>query len=162
MHQKSFVEDIAIEVAGFGILHHDLRGLRQPCQQLVRGVRGVDHGVVAARTVGPDGVHVLVELMKRGMRQPGFIKVQGVDLRAELLFDHLDVVDDAVICALRDRQNARTLVDGLAGKRIGLDLFADVFGVEFLEGNRPDDAQVIARGPQKHRDCTCHGDGMQD
>src|SRR3546814_8777082 len=96
------------------------------------------------------------------MRQPGFVEMQGIDFGTQLFLDHLDVVDDAVVGALRKRQYARPLVLGIACKRVGFDLLAYVFGVEFFQRNGPDDAQMIARGAQKHRNRARHGDGVQN
>src|SRR3546814_9496191 len=42
---------IAVQLAGFRVLHSNLRGLRQARQQLVGGVRGKHHGVLDARPV---------------------------------------------------------------------------------------------------------------
>ena len=162
VHQVRLVEDVAVQLAGLGLLHDDLRGLRDAGQQLVRGVRGEHHRVLAARAVLADGVHVLVELVERRVRQPGFVEVQRVDVAAELFLDHFDVVDHAIVGALRQRQDARVLVDGLTREGIGLDLLADVVRVEFFQRDRPDDAQVVARRTQKHRDRARHGDGVQD
>ena len=92
----------------------------------------------------------------------GFVEVQRVDVAAELFLDHFDVVDHAIVGALRQRQDARVLVDGLTREGIGLDLLADVVRVEFFQRDRPDDAQVVARRTQKHRDRARHGDGVQD
>lgn len=162
MHQVGLVEEVAVQLAALGLLHDDLRGLRDAGQQLVRGVRGEHHGVLAARAVRADRVHVAVVLVEGRVRQPGLVEMQRVDVGAQLFLDHLDVVDDAVIGALRQREDARLLVQRLARERVGLDLAADVFRVEFVERDRSDDAQVVARGAQEHRDRAGHGDGVQD
>src|SRR3546814_5033448 len=91
------------------------------------------HGVLAARPVFANGVHVFVELVEGRMRQPGFVEMQGIDFGTQLFLDHLDVVDDAVVGALRKRQYARPLVLGIACKRVGFDLLAYVFGVRSEE-----------------------------
>lgn len=151
MHQVGFVEHIAVQPARLRLLHDDLRGLRNAGQQLVRGVGGEDHGVLAARTVLADGMHVLVVLVESRVRQPRLVEMQRVHIAAQLFLDHLDVVDHAVVGALRQRQDARILVDGLARERIGLDLLADVLRIELFQRDGADDAQVVARGAQEHR-----------
>ena len=134
------------------VLHDDLRRLRDARQQLVRRVRGEDDRVLAARTVLPDRVHVAVELVERRVRQPRLVEVQRLDAVVQHALQHLDVVGDAVVRALRERQDARLLVLGLARERIGLDAPGDVLRLEFVERDRPDDAEVVARGRQEHRE----------
>ena len=107
-------------------------------------------------------MHVLIKLMKRRMRQPRLIKMQGVDGVAKLFFNHLDVVNHAVIGALRQGQNAGLFIFDLAGKRIRIDFFLDIFKLKLSQRNRPNNAHVVARRAQKHRDSTRHGDGMQN
>jgi hypothetical protein len=64
MHQVGLVEDVAVELAGLRVLHQDLRGLRKTGQQLVGRLRGENHRLPAARTVGADGVVVAVEVVE--------------------------------------------------------------------------------------------------
>ncbi len=125
MHEKRFVENIAVKLAILGFLNGNLRGLRQAGQQLVNRVRGKHHGVGTARTIFADGMHVFIVVVKGSVRNPGFIKMQGINFRAQLFFNHFHVVAYAVVCALRNRQNARTLVLHMTRERIGLDLGAD-------------------------------------
>ena len=42
----------------------------------------------------------------------------------------------------------------LAGVRVNLG--ADIFRLEFIQRNRTDDAQMVARGLQEHRHCSRH------
>ena len=49
----------------------------------------------------------------------------------------------------------------LARERIGLDPLRDVLRLELVERNRADDAQVIARRRQEHRDRAGHRDRVQ-
>ncbi|KAG1248384.1 hypothetical protein G6F65_019646 [Rhizopus arrhizus] len=45
---------------------------------------------------------------------------------------------------------------------MGADLRFDGLARELIPGDRPDDAQVVARGAQEHRDRARHRDGVQD
>jgi hypothetical protein len=83
VHEIRLVEHVAVELVVLGILHQDLRGLGEAGQQLVRGLRREHHRLLAARPVGADGVVVAVEIVEGGVRQPGFVEVQGVDLAVE-------------------------------------------------------------------------------
>ena len=100
------------------------------------------------------------------MWQPGFVKVQRSDLAIEQLLQRFHVVDDAVISALSDRQNARlaTGMLGLSGlgKRICFDLSLDVFRSEFIQRDRADDPEMIASRSQEHRNGPGHDDGVQN
>ena len=125
-------------------------------------MRGKHHGIGAARTVQAYRVHVLVERVDRGERQPRFVEMQRVYRVPELFLDHLDVVDDAVVGALGQRQDARVLVLDFARERIGLDFLADTFGLEFRQRDRANNAQVVTRRAQEHRDRAGHRDGVQN
>ena len=160
VHQIGFVEHVAVQFALFGVLHQNLRGLRQPRQQFVRGLRGKNHRFLAARTVGADSVVVAVEIVKGRVRQPGLVEMQRVDLAVEFVLDVLDVVEDPVVGRLSDGQHARlgTLV---GGEGIGRDLLLDVFPGKLGFRDRPDDAVVVTRRHQKHRYRARHDDRMQ-
>ena len=162
VHQVGLVENVAVKLARLGLLHDDLRCLRDAGKQLVGGVRREHHRLGTAGAIRPDRVHVTVKLVKRRVRQPGFVEMQRVDHVAELGLDHLDVIDHPVVRALRERQDPWLLVLDRPRERVGLDLAHDVFGLEFGERNRPDDAQVISRRPQEHRNRSGHGDRVQD
>ncbi len=97
MHQIGLVEGIAVQLALDAVLHQDLRGLAEAGQQLVRGLRGKNHRVLAALTVGANSVVIAVEIVEGGMWQPGFVEMQGVDLAVEHFLDVLDVVQHAVV-----------------------------------------------------------------
>ena len=107
VHQVGLVETVTVELALLAVLHQDLRGLRKARQQLVRRLRREDHRFLAARPVAADGVHAPVEIVERGMRQPRFVEMQRIDLAVEHLLDGVDVVDDAVVGALREGEHAR-------------------------------------------------------
>ncbi len=51
-------------------------------------------------------VHVAIKIVKGGVWQPGFVEMQCVDLAIEDFLERFDVVDDAIVGALRNRQNA--------------------------------------------------------
>ena len=161
VHQVGFVEDVAVELALLAVLHQDLRGLRQAGQQLVRRLRGEHHRFLAARAVAADGVHAAVEIVEGRVRQPGLVEVQRVDLAVEHLLDRLDVVEDAVVGALGDGEDARLGLH-VARERIRVDLLLDVLPAEFVQRDRPDDAEVVARRHQEHRDRAGHHDRVQD
>ena len=161
MHQVRLVEGMAIEFALFRILHDDLRGLRDAGQQFVRGVGRVDDGVFRARAILADGVHVFVKVVEGRMRQPGFVEVQGFHLAVKRFLQGLHVIEHTVVGGLRNGQNARPGLLVL-DERVRLDFLADIFELEFLQRNRPDDAQMIARRHQEHRVGAGHDDRMQD
>ena len=96
------------------------------------------------------------------MRQPGFIEMERVDFAIEHGLDRFDVIDDAVVSQLRDRQDTRFFVDGIAGERVGLDFFPDVFRFEFRFRDRPDDAVMVACRHQENRNRSGHDDGVQN
>ena len=60
-----------------------------------------------ARPVAADRVHAAVEIVERRVRQPRLVEMQRVDLRRQQLLDRVDVVEHAVVGALRERQDAR-------------------------------------------------------
>jgi len=94
------------------------------------------------------------------MRQPGFVEVQRVDPAVEHLLDGFDVVQNAVVGALREGQYAwRTPL--ASRERIRVDLLLDVFKLEGFVFNRPDDSVMIARGHQDHRYRRSHHDRVE-
>ena len=97
MHQISFVENIAVELLVLGILDQNLRSLAQAGEQLVRRLGRKNHRLLAARAIRADGVIIAIKIMEGGVRQPGFVEMQGVDLAVQLFLDVLDVVEDAVV-----------------------------------------------------------------
>src|SRR5690606_38721802 len=145
-------EHVAVQLAGLGILHRDLRSLRQACQQLVRRMGCEHHRVLAARTVLANGVHVLVVLVERRMWNPRFVKMQGVDLGTQLFLDHFDVVADAVVSTLRDGKNAGLLVLDAVLEGMSLDFGTYAFGLELLKRYGADDAKVVSCRPQEDGD----------
>ena len=161
VHQVGLVEAVAVELLRVRILHDDLRRLRDARQQLVRRVRRKDQRLLAARPIVADRVHVAIELMEGGVRQPRLVEVQRLDTVAQGLLEHLDVIGDAVVGALGQRQDPGLLVLRSAGEGIGLDALADVLRPELLS-NEADDAQVIARRQQEHGIAASHSDRVQD
>ena len=122
---------------------------------------GKHHALLGARLVAVNGVHGVVEGRKSRMRQPSLVKVQNVDLAVELFLDHFVVVDDAVVGRLRDRHDARLGVLVLDERILG-DFFLNRVPVELGARNRSDDAVVVARGHQEHRNGTGQGNGVQN
>ena len=57
------------------------------------------------RAAAADGVHVLVELVERGVRQPSLVEMQGVDLAIQHFLDLFHVVENAVVGGLGDGQH---------------------------------------------------------
>ena len=102
------------------------------------------------------------------MRQPGFIKVDVFHIAVKHAFDGFGVVQHAVIGGLGECQHPG--LDGgcveprqvLAHQRVGLYFGLDGGRLEFTLRNRPDDAEVVARRLEEHRDRPRHDDGMQD
>ena len=91
------------------------------------------------------------------MRQPGFIKVQRINLAVEHLFDFFDVVQNAVVGRLRNRQH--TWLGILVGNEwIGRNLLLDAFPGKLALRNRADDAEVVAGRHQKHGNRATHDD----
>ena len=162
MHQVGLVEHVLVELHRLRIAHQDLRGLRQAGQQLVGRLRREDQRFLGARPVLADRMHVLVELMESGVREPGFVEMQGVDLAVQHLLDGFHVVHHAVVGRLRDGQDARLLVLRFTRERIGLDLLHDVLDLELFERDRADDAEVVARRHQEHGNRAGHDDRVQD
>jgi len=107
-------------------------------------------------------MHVFVHGVEAGVRQPSFIKVQGVNFRTQYFLDHFHVVQHTIVGALRDRQNAGLLVLGFAGKRMVRNFLGNALGLEFIQRDWTNDAQVISRGCQEHGNGTGHGDRMQN
>ena len=76
------------------------------------------------------------------MRQPCLIEMQGIYLTVEHVFNHLDVIDDAVVGTLREGHHAG---DGvfIFNKGVGVDFLFDVRPFEFFLGDWSNNAQVI-------------------
>ncbi len=87
--------------------------------------------------------------------------MQGVDETIQQILDGFDIVENAIIGALGQRQYAR-LNRTILGEGIGRDLALDVFGFEFLQRDGADDAVVIARRHEKYGDGSRHDDGVED
>ena len=161
VHEVGFIEAVIVERPCPGVLHQHLGSLRQAGQQLVGGLGGEHHRVLAARPVCTDRVVVAVELVESRMRQPGFVEVQGVDAPVEQVLDLFDVVQHAVVGALGDRQHPR--LGGLVlDEGVGVDLALDVLPLELALRNRADDAEVVAGRHQEYRDRPGHDDGVEN
>ena len=155
MHQIGFVKHVTIQLALIRILHQDLRGLAQAGQQLMRRLRREDHRLFTTRTIRTDRMIIAIEVVEGRMRQPGFIKVQRIDFSIEHLFDLFNVIENAVVGRLGDRQQA--WLGALVGDEgVGGDLLLDAFPGKLALRNRADDAEVVARGHQEDRDRATH------
>ena len=164
VHQVGLVEEVAVQLALGGVLHEHLAGLADARQQLVRALRGKHQLVLGARPVLAHRVKAAIEAVKSGVRQPGFVEVQRVDVAIQLVLDGLGVVQNAVVGALRQRQDARAHRGGIHTRQQGVDrdLLADGLWRELALRDRADDAVVVARGRQEHRHRASHDDAVQD
>ena len=151
MHHERFVKARAIQLFRFGILNTNLTCLGNTSQKLVRRVGRKNHAFLGARLVAINGMHVAVEGRKCRMRQPCLVKMKDVHLAVELFLDHFIVIDNAVVRRLRDRHDARLGILILDQRILG-DFLLDRFPIEFGTRNRSDDAVMVARGHQEHRD----------
>ena len=127
----------------------------------MRGLRGKHQRILGARPVFTDGMHAFVEIMEGRMRQPGLVEVQGIDITTEQVLDGIDVVNDAVVGALGNGENAWLSLD-VFRERMRRDFFLDVLGPEFVERNRANNAVVVAGRRKKHRDRTTHDNCVQN
>ncbi|MFM2002639.1 MAG: hypothetical protein RI963_2065 [Planctomycetota bacterium] len=166
VHQIGLVEAATIELREVRFLHQDLRGLRNPGEEFVGRVGGEDHRVFATRAVLTDGVEVAIEIVERGVGEPGFIEMECPDVLVEQRFEFFDVVDHPIVGALCDRQDPRFAIGilglGLAGEGVRVDFFLNVVGVEFVERDRADQSQVVAGWGEENGDRAGHDDGVED
>ena len=162
VHQVGFIEASFIQFAGFRFTHQNLRCLRNAGQQFVCGLGRENHRLFCARTVFTDCVHVFVEVMESCVRQPCFVKVQGIDFPIQLVFNRFDVVQHAVVSRLCDGQNTWFFVFGFACKRVRFDFATDAFHRKLFQRNRADNAQMITGWHQENRNRTAHDDGVQN
>ena len=130
----------------------------------MRRMRRKHHRTFRSRTILADGVHVFIELVKRRMRQPRFIKMQRPNFAVKQPDQRFHVIDDPVIGALRDCQNSRLPI-GMLGlsrlrKRIGLNLLLDILRTKFFQRNRTNNPQMISCRCQKDRYGPRHDDRM--
>src|SRR6185436_10539447 len=120
-------------------------------QELVGGLRRKDKLVLRALARLAHRMEGAVEGVERGVRQPGLVEMQRVDVAVERVLDRLGVVENAVVSALREREDSRLdggRVDTLQ-KRVGRDLALDRLERELALRDRADDAVVVARGRQE-------------
>jgi hypothetical protein len=105
-------------------------------------------------------VHLVVEVVEGGVRQPGLVEEQGGDVAVQGGLDRLGVVDDPVIGALGqgEQPRGRGLVPD---KRDGLDLGADAVRVELAARDWADDVGLVAGGRQENRDRAGQDQGVQ-
>ena len=104
-------------------------------------------------------MHVFVKRMEGRVRQPCLIKMQGIHPTVEHVFNHFDVVDDAVIGALRQRHNAGYGVF-IFNKGVGIDFLFDAGPLKLFFWNGANNAQMITRWHQENRNRAHHGDRM--
>ncbi len=164
VHQVRLVEQVEVQLLGLAVLHQHVRCLADTGQQLVDGLGGIHHRVLRACALLAHGVVAAIEGVEGRMWQPGFVKVQVVDIAIELLLDGLGVVEHAVVGRLRQGQHTgldRFWIDSLE-QRVRSNLGLDGLGRELALVDRADDAEVVARGLQEHRNRTRHDDGVQD
>ena len=100
MHQIGFVEEMAVKLGVLRVLHQHMAGLADTGQQLVNGLRRIHHGVFGTDPVFTHGMVGAVKRMEGRMRQPGFVKVQVVDVAIEHALDGLGVVQNTVVSRL--------------------------------------------------------------
>ena len=91
------------------------------------------------------------------MWQPCLIEMQGIHPTVEHVFNHFDVVDDAVVGTLRQRHHAGYGVF-IFNKGVGVNFLFDVCPLEFFFWNRANNAQVVARWHQENRNRAHHRD----
>ena len=141
-----------------------MAGLADAGEQLVDGLGRVDHRLFGTLTLFAHGVEVAVEAVEGRVRQPSFVEVQVGHVAVEHLLDGLGVVKHAVVGGLREREHARLHGSGVHTReqRVGADFFLDRLDGEFALRNRADDAEVVARGLQKHGNRPGHDDAVQD
>ncbi|MPL71228.1 hypothetical protein SDC9_17001 [bioreactor metagenome] len=164
VHQVGFVEEMAVELGLFAVLHEHVACLADAGEELVNRLRGVDDRGAGARPLAAHRVILAVERVEGRMRQPGLVEMQVLDPAVEQGLDDLGVVEHAVIGRLRQRHDPRLHRVGVIvpEQRVRPDLGADRLGVEFRALDRADDAPVVARGFQEHRDRAGHDDRVQD
>lgn len=146
------------------VLHEDVAGLADAGEQFVDGLGGVDDGFLRAGAVFAHGVIAAVEGVEGGVWQPGFVKMQVVDVAVECLLDELGVVEHAVVGGLGEGEDAGLDCVGVEvlEQRVGADFGANAGGVKFAFGDGADDAKVVARGLEKDGDGAGHDDGVED
>ena len=161
VHQISLVESVPVELAMLTVLHQNLRRLRQTGQHFVRRLGGEHQRILRARPFFANGVHAGIKLMEAGVGQPGFVEQQRVDGIAHQFLNAVDVVQHAVVGALRQCKYARLAVE-MGRERVRGDAALNIFRMKFRFRNRPDDAVVVARRRQENRNRAGHGNRVQD
>ena len=119
--------------------------------------------------LGPDAFfsHRMVTAVKRvkgRVRQPGFVEMQILDITIEHALDGFGVVKNTVVGGLRDGQHAwlDLLCIYALEQRVGLDLRLDRSLLKLFFWYRANDAEMVARRLQEHRNGAGHDDRMQD
>ena len=159
VQQEALVEaamlDAPLLAADMAVPGVDLRGLRKARELLMRRLGGDDARRVGVEVLQPHGETACVERMELHEAGPGLVEQNVVAEAADLLEDHLGVVDRAVVGALLDDGDAeRPLAPpGLLvlDQRIGADFLADRRLVERLVVDRPDQAVGVAVGLEEDR-----------
>ena len=130
------------------------------------GLSGEHHGVFTAGPAFANGVIIAVKVVKSGVRQPGFIKVQGFYFAVEQIFYLLHVIENAVVGGLGNGQHprldVRVLCQNFPAEGVGFHLLTNAGRLELTTGNGADNAVMVAGGHQKHWHGTCHHNGVQN
>ncbi len=92
VHQIRIVKEVFVEFDSLRILHQHMAGLTDAGQQFVNRLRHIHHSVLGSDPIFAHGVVAAIKRMKRGMRQPGFIKVEVLHIPIKHGFDGLGVV----------------------------------------------------------------------
>ena len=106
---------------------------------------GENQGVVRARAAGANRVHIVIEGVEGGVRQPCFVKMQGVYGRVENVFDLFDVVHNPIVGTLGNGQDTWLFVFSMTGKGVVFDLFPYCRWIKLTLWNGANNAVVIAR-----------------
>ena len=113
-------------------------------------------GALAIRT---NRMHILVERMESSVGQPSFVKMQRVKLTIKHLFDHFNVIDDAIVSALSQRHDAWHHIF-ILNEWISINFLLDIGPLKFFFRNRSNNAKMIAGWHQENRNRAHHGDRM--
>ncbi len=144
---------LSLDVA---VLDVDLRGLGKARELLVGRLGGDDPRRVGAEVLEAHGEAPGEQGMELHEAGPGLVEQNVIAKRADLREDGLGAVDRAVIGTLLDHRDAEgpvLLPGGLVGhQRIVADFPADLFLVQRLDVDRPDQAEGVAVGFEIDRD----------
>src|SRR5450756_2441136 len=159
---------VLVKLDGLRILHQHLAGLADAGQQFVNRLGDIHHGVLRPYPVLAHGMVGTIKRVKRGMRQPGFLKVNVLHIAVKHGLHRFGVVEHTVVGGLGQCHHTRLdLAEIHVGKvtsnqGVGLDFCLDGSRFELALGDRTNDAKVVARGLQKYRNRPGHDDRVQD